>query len=586
MSLKDYEFIKSLGREYSASISLVKKLKDNTLYRMKKVELHLITKKENENLLKEAELYVSLEHKNIIVYKEAFFDNKSNTFNIVMEYTDDGDLEDKIEEFQKKNNYFSEEEIWSTLIQILEGLKYLHQNCIILRDLNCRGIFLTKNGCVKIYDLITNQDYEILGTPYYLPPEYWNDQRYDYKSNIWSVGCVIYKMCTFIPPFIGKNIRELYKKITSGIYKPIPIQYSNELKTIIKQMLEINPKNRPFSSELLENPIIKKKIVELGIYNKNNNKEKATLMKTNKISFNMPQINKELPQKKNEKEKVQLNDANKTIKKAFLKNNQFKIKLKEEKNRDNNKNIKQKGEKTNNKDLNQKGKKTLLKEEKKNKINNKDMKKKNIEKNKNDIENKQKDEEKKSNENKREKDIEIKLYDEEKKNHLLNEKFLQLEKELNEEKEKNLIEININKELNVKILKLTDELINEKQNVQKLKDCLNSLNAKNLKLEELIDTHIKEINKLKSKLNEKEISEERVLAICLSSFDENINFILPCKSTEQFIRIEEKFYNEYPEYRDKNIYFIINGNEIKQFKTLEENNIKSGSIINIHYITQ
>lgn len=129
-------------------------------------------------------------------------------------------------------------------------------------------------------------------------------------------------------------------------------------------------------------------------------------------------------------------------------------------------------------------------------------------------------------------------------------------------------------------------MINEKLNVKKLKDNLNSLNAKNLKLKELIDTQIKEIIELKSKLNENVISEEKVLAICLSSIDENINFILPCKSTEQFIRIEEKFYNEYPEYRDKNIHFIINGNEIKQFKTLEENNIKSGNIINIHYIAQ
>ena len=221
-------------------------------------------------------------------------------------------------------------------------------------------------------------------------------------------------MCALILPFRGENYNQLYENITSGIYNPIPIQYSNDLKTIIKQILVVNPKNRPFSSELLENPIIKKKIVELAIYNKNNNKEKATLMKTNKISINMPQINKELSQKQYEKEKVQLNDENKTIKKAFY--NQLKIKLKEEKNRDDNKNIKQKDEKTNNKNRNQKGKKTILNEEKKNKIDIKDMKQKDIEKNKNDIKNMQKDEEKNSNENKREKDIEIKLYDEENNN--------------------------------------------------------------------------------------------------------------------------------------------------------------------------
>ena len=558
MSLEDYEFIKLLSKEFYGSISLVKNLKDNILYRMKKIKIS-----NRGNLFEEAKLLTSLEHKNIIVYKEAFLDDKKN-LNIVMEYIDDGDLKEKIAEFRKKQIYFLEEEIWSTLIQIVEGLKYLHQSCIIHKDLKSENIFLTKNGCVKIDDLLYLEFHDEIGPPpLYLAPEIWNDQPYDYKCNIWSIGCIIYEMCALIPPFTGKNIIQLYKNITKGIYQQIPIQYSNDLRNIIKQLLVVDPKNRPFPSELLENPIIKKKIVEFGIYNKNNNKEKTTLMKTNKIPINMPQIDKESPQKKYEKEKIQLNNQNKAAQKAFY--NQPKIKLKEEKNKNDNKDM-QKDEKKNNKDLNKKDQKTILNKEKKNKHDNKDM---------------QKDEEKNSNENKRGKDIEIKLYDEENKNNLLNEKILKLEKELNEEKEKNIIEKNTNKELNAKIIKLTDELNNEKQNVQILKDKLNSLNAKCLKLEKLIDTQIKEIIELKSKLNEKVISEEKVLAISLSSIDENINIILPCKSTEQFIRIEEKFYNEYPEYRDENIHFIVNGNEIKQFKTLEENNIKSGSIINV-----
>ena len=58
-------------------------------------------------------------------------------------------------------------------------------------------------------------------------------------------------MCALILPCRGENYNQLYENITSGIYNPIPIQYSNDLKTIIKQILVVNPKNRPFSSELL-----------------------------------------------------------------------------------------------------------------------------------------------------------------------------------------------------------------------------------------------------------------------------------------------------------------------------------------------
>ena len=516
--------------------------------------------------MKKAKLYTSLEHKNIIVYKEVFFDDKKTLY-IVIENLDGCYLIQKIAEYRDNGIHFSEEEIWSTLIQILEGLKYLHQNCIIPKNIKSENIFLAENGCVKIGELLffINYIHPIKDYGWYLSPEIFNEQLYNYKCNIWSSGCIIYEMCALIPPFREKNISQLVKKIISGIYQQIPDQYSDDLRNIIKQMLVVDPKNRPSASELLENPIIKKKIVEFGIYNKNNNE--------NKIPINMPQINKELPQKKYEKEKSQL---------INLFYNKPKIKLKEEKNKNDNQDINQNDEKSNNKDLDQKGKKTILNKEKKNKHDSKDMKLKDIEKNKNDIKYIQKDEEKNNNENRRKKDIEINLYEEENKKNLLNEKILQLEKELNEEKEKHLKEININKELNDKIIKLTDELINEKQNVQNLKDKLNSLNNKNLKLEELIDTQIKEIFELKSKV----ISEEKVLAISLSSIDENINFILPCKSNEQFIKIEEKFYKEYPEYGDKNIHFIVSGNEIKRFKTLKENNIKSGSIINIYYFGQ
>ena len=101
-----------------------------------------------------------------------------------------------------------------------------------------------------------------------------------------------------------------------------------------------------------------------------------------------------------------------------------------------------------------------------------------------------------------------------------------------------------------------------------------------------------EINKLKSKLNDKLKSKlndnslenfqpgDKILAIGFTSCDQKINnFFLPCKDSELFVRIEEKLYNEYSEYKDKETYFVFGANKIKRFKTLKENNIKSGSLI-------
>ena len=328
MSLEDFELGKELGKGAFGSVTIVKRKEDNKIYAMKRVKIGRLGKKEKDNSFNEVRLLASLNHKNIIGYKEAFFDDKSQTLNIVMEYADGGDLSTKIKQTLKSHQYFDENSIWNTLIQILEGLKYLHQSCIIHRDLKSANIFLTKNNTVKIGDLNVSKIIKRMGTaftqtgtPYFASPEIWNDQPYDYKCDIWSVGCITYEMANLHVPFRGTSMQQLYQNVMKGIYPQVHSRYSNELKEIIKNILVINPKNRPSASELLNNYIIKKKMCELG-YNEKNDEEKAKLMKTIKVPFNMSQINKDLPKKyendkKNNLEKMLLNDEYETAKKSF-----------------------------------------------------------------------------------------------------------------------------------------------------------------------------------------------------------------------------------------------------------------------------
>ena len=100
-----------------------------------------------------------------------------------------------------------------------------------------------------------------------------------------------------------------------------------------------------------------------------------------------------------------------------------------------------------------------------------------------------------------------------------------------------------------------------------------------------------EINKLKSKLKENSLENcqpgEKILAIGFTSCDQKINnYIIACKDSELFVRIEEKLYDEYSEYKEKETYFMAAGNKIKRFKTLKENNIKTGSIIMLNIIEE
>ena len=130
MSLNDFELGKILGKGSFASVILVTRKKNRKIYALKRTNISEMDVEEREGALNEIRILASLSHPNIIGYKEAFFDENSKTLNIVMEYADDGDIDKKIKDNLKKSNMFSEETLWSWIIQILEGLKYLHDNKI------------------------------------------------------------------------------------------------------------------------------------------------------------------------------------------------------------------------------------------------------------------------------------------------------------------------------------------------------------------------------------------------------------------------------------------------------------------------
>ena len=125
-----------------------------------------------------------------------------------MEYADNGDLFQKIQQFQKENRVFTENEVWQIAIQVIFGLKALHDLNIMHRDLKSANVFLNTDQTIKLGDMnvskVANKqglNYTQTGTPYYASPEVWRDEPYNFKSDIWSLGCVIYELITFNPPF-------------------------------------------------------------------------------------------------------------------------------------------------------------------------------------------------------------------------------------------------------------------------------------------------------------------------------------------------------------------------------------------------
>ena len=78
----------------------------------------------------------------------------------------------------------------------------------------------------------------------------WKDLPYDYKSDIWSLGCVFYEMLSLVPPFRAKEMNGLFKKVTDGKFDDPPKMYSIELVKLITSMIKVNPKDRPSCEQI------------------------------------------------------------------------------------------------------------------------------------------------------------------------------------------------------------------------------------------------------------------------------------------------------------------------------------------------
>ena len=82
------------------------------------------------------------------------------------------------------------------------------------------------------------------GTPYYASPEVWKDQPYDEKSDVWSLGCVLYEFINLKPPFRARDMEGLFKKVTRGYYSRISKNYSEDLSLLLKSLIKVEPKDR------------------------------------------------------------------------------------------------------------------------------------------------------------------------------------------------------------------------------------------------------------------------------------------------------------------------------------------------------
>ena len=260
--MQKYAEVRVLGQGSFGKAVLCRRKSDRRLVVVKEIRIESLSANEKADAFHEASILASLDHPFIVKYYESF--EEGGKFFIVMEYADGGDLAKVIQ--QKSNSkLFPEEEVLRIFVQIALAIKYIHDKKILHRDLKCQNVFLMKDGTVKLGDFgiarVREHTFQLcktqIGTPYYLSPEICEGKNYNAKTDIWSLGCILYELCTLHHAFTAQNMNALFVNIIRGRYDPIPKSFSNELQLLISRMLTYDSRMRPSINGVLATPMIK-----------------------------------------------------------------------------------------------------------------------------------------------------------------------------------------------------------------------------------------------------------------------------------------------------------------------------------------
>ncbi|CAK75264.1 unnamed protein product (macronuclear) [Paramecium tetraurelia] len=211
----------------------------------------------------EMKILRALNHPNILSIQEVFLTNL--TYSIITDYIEGKNLRKLILENSELQELtilqIAQVKILKLFFQqLFEGLSYIHKMGIIHRDIKPANLMLSKNGMLKIIDFglscyIGNQFQENpkCGTPGFCAPEILqnidNNVAYDYKVDVFSAGCVLYKLLTFKGLFDASTSAEVLKKNKNCLFI---IKEQGRLFDLVKTMLKQNPLERLSSEQALQ----------------------------------------------------------------------------------------------------------------------------------------------------------------------------------------------------------------------------------------------------------------------------------------------------------------------------------------------
>jgi non-specific serine/threonine protein kinase len=247
-TISHYKIIENIG---SGGMGVVYKAQDLKLERKVAIKFlpeHLTEDKDNvERFEREAKAAAALSHPNIVTIYDVL--EEDDQICIVMEYVDGKSLREVINEYD-----LGLDKTIDVISQISEGLSQAHQAGIVHRDIKPENIIIDKDARVKILDFglaklkgvsKLTKETSTLGTIHYMSPEQLQGKEVDHRSDIWSLGVVLYELLTGEVPFKGEYESAVMYAVLNENIKPMTDKDTpEELDRIIEKCLTKDPADR------------------------------------------------------------------------------------------------------------------------------------------------------------------------------------------------------------------------------------------------------------------------------------------------------------------------------------------------------
>uniref|UniRef100_F6XLX0 Serine/threonine-protein kinase PLK4 n=1 Tax=Ciona intestinalis TaxID=7719 RepID=F6XLX0_CIOIN len=259
-TIAEYEVLNLIGRGAFACVYRAKCRQSNRGVAIKMIDKRSMRKSGMVSRVRsEVEIHAQLKHPSILELHHCFED--ADHVYLILELCMKGELNRFL---KSQGNSLCEQQVREFMVQIVEGMLYLHAHGILHRDITLANMLLDDNCHIKIADfglatrlaLPTDKHFTMCGTPNFISPEIATRSAHGLESDVWSLGCMFYTFLVGVPPFDTDAVKSTLNRVVLGNFT-IPENISQQASDLITKMLRKDPQDRISLSAVLDHPFMK-----------------------------------------------------------------------------------------------------------------------------------------------------------------------------------------------------------------------------------------------------------------------------------------------------------------------------------------